>query len=210
MPTIRGWGPAGRGGYAGGGGLSFPGMGGGGGGTVPVFGNGPQGSVVPPGGSGGPLNQTAQTYPELEALQGRYNQHLDNLSGNTGHVMDTMATKFRDAREGGRENLRQANVAAGRSSTPATGNYESQTQRGVQSTLADVANERERMLTGALQGGLGIARAPAELALQEKGHGLAMYTAQTNAANQAAQMNLQALLAMLQAQRQSPIYGGGY
>jgi hypothetical protein len=183
-------------------GASFPSFGNSG--SVPVFGNNSTGGAS----AGVALNQTAQTYPELEALQGRYNRHLDNLEGNTGHVMDTMATKFRDAREGGRENLRQANVLGGRASTPATANYESQTQRGVQSTLADVANERERMLTGALQGGLGIMRAPAELALQEKGHGLAVYQAQTQAQNAASQMNLQALLAMLQAQRQSPIYSG--
>ena len=63
-------------------------------------------------------------------------------------------------------------------------------------------------MTGALQGGLAIAKAPAELALQEKGHSLAAY--QTSAAVQAQQSQsaLQALLASLQAQRQSPIYGG--
>jgi hypothetical protein len=162
------------------------------------------------GGDPGGLSQTAQTYPELEALQGRYNRHLDDLQNNTGHVMDVMGTKMRDAREGGRENLRQANTFAGRASTPETSNYESNTQRGVQSTLADVANDRERQLTGALQGGLGIARAPADLALAEKGYGLQAYQAQTQAANQKAQLDLQALMAMLQAQRQSPIYSGGY
>lgn len=201
------------GGY-GGGGMDWSSLMGGGGGSssVPVPTSGPlpgMSQTMNDGGDGG-LQQTAQTYPELEALQGKYNQHLSDLQNNTGHVMDTMATKFRDAREGGRETLRQGNAFAGRASTPETSNYESNTQRGVQSTLADVANDRERQLTGALQGGLAIARAPADLALAEKGYGLQAYQAQTQAANQKAQLDLQALMAMLQAQRQSPIYSGGY
>jgi hypothetical protein len=174
------------------------------------FGGGMPSLTQAPGGGGGApgLSLQAQTYPELEALQQKYNSHLDDLKNNTGHVMDVMGTKMRDAREGGKESLRQANAFAGRASTPANAAYEAQTQRGVQSTLADVANDRERQLTSALQGGLGIARAPAELALSEKGLGLQAYQAQTQAANQSAQMNLQALLALLQAQRSSPVYSG--
>lgn len=178
---------------------------------------GPGASLPPVGGSmggggsaggGSDFSMSAQTYPALEALQGRYDKYLGNLESNSGQIMDQAATRLRDAREGGRENLRQANTFAGRASAPSTANYEAQTQRGVQQAIADVTTDRERTLGSALQGGLGIARAPAELALSEKGLGLQAQQAQASAQAQQAQMQLQQMLALLQAQRSSPIYGG--
>lgn len=191
-------------------GPTFPGMGGMGyGNSVPIYGNNAPaspGGVVGP--SGPNLNVNAQTSPELQALLDRNNRNLDEIESGTGHEMDVMGQKFRDAREGGRESLRQANAFAGRASTPATAGYEAETQKGVQGTLADVALRRRQMLTGAIQGSLGIARAPGDMALAEKGLGLQAYQAQTAAQNAAAQLQLQQMLALLNAQRQSPIYSG--
>ncbi len=147
------------------------------------------------------INLTASTYPALEALQGRYTKYLDNLEGNTGHMMDIAGQKLRDAREGGKAALQQSAGIRGVASNPALGKYESDTQRGVQQAITDVGVERERTLGAALGSGVGVYGAPANLALQEKGLGINAYQAQQQAtANQ-----FQMWLALLNAQRQSPL-----
>jgi hypothetical protein len=154
------------------------------------------------------ININAGMYQPLNALQDRYNKYLGNLETNTGHIMDTAGAKLRDAREGGKTSLQQGNTMRGVASSPNMANYEAQTQRGVQQTIGDITTERERTLGSALQGGLGIMRSPAELAMQEKGLGIQAYQASTAAQNAAAQQNLNAFLAMLNAQRSSPLYTG--
>lgn len=168
--------------------------------------------AMPPIPSLGPapgINVTASTYPALEALQERYNKYLGGLETNTGQIMDQAGSRLRDAREGGKRSLQQSQGARGVASSPADSRYEADTQRGVQGAISDIATERERTLGAALQGGLGIARGPADLALSEKGLGINAYQAQQQA--QIGQFN--AWLALLNAQRNSPLnqqtYTGG-
>lgn len=189
-----------------------------GGGGSTVFGGG--GGVQTGGGFGsmppipsfGPapgINMTASTYPALEALQKRYDTYLGGLETNTGQIMDQAGARLRDAQEGGKRSLQQTQGLRGVASSPADARYEADTQRGVQGAISDIATERERTLGAALQGGLGIARGPADLALAEKGLGINAYQAQ-NAA-QMGQFN--AWLALLNAQRNSPLnqpYTGGF
>ena len=150
------------------------------------------------------LNIQAQTNPQLEALQGRANKYMDDLQAGTGHAMDLAGQKMRDAREGGRQALGTSEGMRGVASSNRMGQYEADTQRGVTRAIADTGLERERMLGSAIQGSLGIARAPGEMALQEKGFGLSAYQAQ----QQANQQQFSNFMALLNAQRQSPIYGG--
>jgi hypothetical protein len=165
--------------------MSMPGTGGGGG-----------------GGGGGTF--TAQTNPALDALQGRYDKYLNGLEGNTGRIMDIAGSRLRDAREGGRTSLQASEALRGVGTSNRVGNYDAATTRGEQGAIADITTQRENTLGSALQGGLGIAKAPADLALQEKGLGLQAAAQQQQAANQ----QLQAWLALLQSQRQSPVYSG--
>lgn len=154
------------------------------------------------GGAGGSF--TAQTNPALDALQGRYDKYLDNLEGNTGRIMDIAGSRIRDAREGGRSALQASEALRGVGSSNRVGNYDADTTRSQQGAIADITTQRENTLGSALQGGLGIARAPGEFALAEKGLGIQAAQAQQAAANQ----QLQAYLALLQSQRQSPIFSG--
>jgi len=164
----------------------------------------PAGGAAGAGGGGGGGTFTAQTNPALDALQGRYDKYLDNLEGNTGRIMDIAGSRLRDAREGGRTSLQASEALRGVGSSNRLGGYDAATTRGEQGAIADITTERERTLGGALQGGLGIAKAPGDMALAEKGLGIQAAGQQQQAANQ----QLQAWLALLQSQRQSPIYSG--
>jgi hypothetical protein len=155
-------------------------------------------------GAPGAATVTAQTNPMLDALTTRYGSYLDNLEGNTGRIMDIAGSKLRDAREGGRNALQQSEGFRGVSSSNRLGQYDTATQRGVQGAIADITTAREGTLGNALQGAVGVARAPAELALAEKQFGL--QTANAQQANVNNQFNQ--LMALLNATRQSPIYSG--
>lgn len=179
--------------------------------------NGGYGPAAPVGGGGGggfggggaspgPTSTaiSAATSPALDALQGRYGKYLDNLEGNSGRIMDIAAGRLRDTREGGRAALQQSQGFRGVGSSNRLANYDASTQRGQAGAIADITTQREGTLGNALQGGLGIARAPADLALAEKGFGL-------TAANQQLQQQQQTfnqLQALLQATRTSPLTGG--
>jgi hypothetical protein len=171
-----------------------PVMGGGFGGMMPNFGGPPPG-----------INISAQNNPALEALQARYDKYLNGLEANSGQIMDQAGSRLRDAREGGLKTLTQTQGLRGVASSPATAKYEADTQRGVQSAIADITTDRERTLGAALTGGLGIARAPGEMALAEKGLGINAFQAQSAANMQ----QFQAWLALLNAQRDSPMMGSG-
>lgn len=163
----------------------------------------PDGSSGASGGAGG--NFSASTYAPLEALQGRYNKYLDNLEGNSGQIMDQAASRLRDIREGGRKSLMASEGSRGINTSNRLSNYEADTAGSQAKAIADITTNREQTLGNALQGGLGIAQAPANLALSEKGFGLSA-AAQQQAA---AQQNLQSYLALLNSQRTSPIYTPG-
>lgn len=172
---------------------------------TPVGPPGPPGGIGGAGGAGGPTGTfTAQTNPALDALQGRYDKYLDNLEGNTGRIMDIAGSRLRDAREGGRTSLQASEALRGVGTSNRMGNYDAATTRGVQGAIADITTQREATLGSALQGGLAISKAPADLALQEKGLQLTAAGQQQQAANQ----QMQAWLALLNSQRQSPIYAG--
>lgn len=156
----------------------------------------------------GPLEFKADTNAGLDALAKRYNSHLDDIENNTGRIMDQRGSRLRDAREGGARALGDASLQSGHASDPAVAQYASDTTRGVESAVADVAQEQQNALTSALQGGVAVNRAPSDLALDEKRFQLSAYQADSAAKNQSAQLNLQALMASLNAQRDSPIYNG--
>jgi len=216
-------------------------MGGGGG----YYGGSVKGSIFNTGGGGGnngrpydapkedtppPPNITAQIDPNLTQVNQEAQDYLSRLQSGTGYAMDIMGQKARDAREGGRTALLQANALAGRPSGAGLSNYEAQTQQGVQDALATTALGRESMYGQALGTALSAARAPGDQALAEKGLSLQAYQAHQQAVNAANQANntaandaFQQMLALLQARRSSsdpnPInvnspyessYGGGY
>lgn len=184
----------------------------GGGGSVQIVPGPPRTSpLTPPTQGGAPAaaapstTLNAEMYQPLTALQGRYDKYLNNLESGTGQIMDQAGQRFRDAREGGRQSLIQGQGIRGVGSSNQLAGYEAGTQRGVQSAVADMANARTQMLGGALQGGVGVMGAPAELSLKERGLGL-----QAAQLNEQTQMNnFNRFLALLNAQRQSPIYSGG-
>ncbi len=149
---------------------------------APATGGGGVGSMV---GGNADLTVSAQTNPALNALLQKYNKNLGDIQAGTGHEMDVMGQKLRDAREGGRQAIQQSNVQRGVASSPDLANYEAQTQRGVQSTLADVEQARQKEYTDALSGALPITEAPADLALREKGEDLQAYAAEQAAKNSA-------------------------
>lgn len=155
-----------------------------------------------------PLEFTASTDAGLDALKNRYNTQLDNIQNNTGRIMDQRASRFRDIREGGANALSQGMTQAGKASDPAQAGYAAATAQGEQRAVTDVGQEQQNAYTSALQGGVAVNRAPADLALDEKRFQLSAYTADKAAQNQDAQTNLQALQAMLNDQRSSPIYSG--
>jgi hypothetical protein len=165
----------------------------------------PGGGVAPSvGGGGGTGTFTAQTSPALDALQGRYDKYLSGLESNTGRIMDIAGSKLRDIREGGRTSLQASEALRGIGSSNRVANYDAATARSQQGAIADITTQREGTLGAALQGGLGIAKAPADLALSEKGLQLSAAAQQQQAANS----SLQAYLSLLQANRSSPIYSG--
>lgn len=147
------------------------------------------------------LNLHADTNQALEALAGQYSQQLSDIKGNTGHIMDTLGTKMRDSREGGRRALQEDSTLAGRASDPGLANYDSQTQGMVDQTLADVALGQQDRLTSALQGGVSVMGAPASMAMNEKNLQVQAYNAQ----NAAAQNSFDRFLALLNATRTSPL-----
>lgn len=167
-------------------------------------------AVTPVGGSGGasassPLTLTAQTNPALDALLATNNKYIRDLQSGTGLAMDIAGQKMRDAAEGSKAALGQSEGFRGVRSSNRMAGLEADTNRNVTQAIGNVAAERERMLGGAIQGSLGIARAPAEMALAEKGLGLNAFQAQ----KQAEQQDFGAFLALLNAKRESPIYSGG-
>jgi hypothetical protein len=175
---------------------AYDGGGGGGGGSAYT------GGTTPP--PAAPLSLHADTNQALDALIGRYTKQLDNLSSNSGEMMDIAAQKIRDAREGGRKELGQASLAAGRASDPNIAAYDAATEGAQAGAIAGTAAQREANLTNALQGGVGVMGAPANLALQEKQLQLGAYNAQNAATNN----TFQQFMAMLNASRTSPIYTG--
>jgi hypothetical protein len=146
----------------------------------------------------------ADTNQALEALTGRYNTQLDNLSSNSGQMMELAGQKIRDAREGGRTALQQDSLAAGRASDPALAGYDASTERSQAGAIADVAAQREGQLTNAIAGGVGVMGAPAAQALTEKQLQLQAYQANSASANN----TFNQFLALLNSNRQSPIYTG--
>ncbi len=150
------------------------------------------------------INVSAQSNPHLDALLSRSNANLDRLTSGGGELMDTAAGRIRDIREGGRAALGQSEGMRGVSSSGRLADYEGDTSRAQMGAITDITNNRQQNLTSAIQGGLGIAGAPAEMALREKQFGLATHQANQQSAND----NFQRFLALLQAQRTSPIYSG--
>lgn len=150
------------------------------------------------------LNIGAQTNPALDALLARSTANLDRLSSGGGELMDTAAGRIRDIREGGKASLGQSEGMRGVSSSNRAGQYEADTSRAQMGAITDITNNREQNLTSAINSGLGIAGAPAEQALREKQFGLATHQAN----QQSASDNFQRFMALLNAQRSSPIYSG--
>jgi len=150
------------------------------------------------------LTLKADTNASLEALRNRYGTHLDNITGNSGQMMDLAGSRIRDAREGGRAALQQDSMFAGKASDPSLASYDSQTQGQVAGAVADVAAGREAHLTSALQGGVNVMGAPEDQAMREKQLQLGAYQAENAAKNQ----NFSSFLALLNATRTSPIYTG--
>jgi hypothetical protein len=149
----------------------------------------------------GSVNLSAQTNPALDALLQRSNRYMDTLESNTGGAMTKAAQLVRDAREGGKRTLQQNEAMRGVGSSNAQSNYEAGTTGLETKALSDVAAAREATLGGAIQGALGIARAPAEMSLQERHLGLSAAQLQ----QQAAQANMDRWLALLNATRNSPV-----
>jgi len=147
---------------------------------------------------------SAQTNPALDALLARSTANLDRLTSGGGELMDTAAGRIRDIREGGRSALGQSEGMRGVSSSNRMGQYEADTSRGEMGAITDITNNRQQNLTSAIQGGLGVAGAGQEMALREKQFGLATQ----QAASQSANDNFAHFMALLQAQRSSPIYSG--
>jgi hypothetical protein len=159
-----------------------------------------------------PIDIQAQTNPGLDQTNTQYQDYLTRLKEGSGFAFDVAGQKARDAREGGRKALIQANALAGRSSTAGLSGYEAGTQRAVQGALTDAALGREQQYGSALSGAVTAAQAPVNAALAEKNLGLNAWQAQanqiqaTNAANAAAQQTAwQQMMALLQAQRSSPL-----
>lgn len=150
------------------------------------------------------LTLKADTNASLEALRNRYGTHLDNITGNSGQMMDLAGSRIRDAREGGRAALQQDSMFRGAASDPSLASYDSQTQGQVAGAVADVAAGREAHLTSALQGGVNVMGAPEDQAMREKQLQLGAYQAENAAKNQ----NFSSFLALLNATRTSPIYTG--
>ena len=93
--------------------------------------------------------------------------------------------------------------------------YEADTARGEQGAIADMVNNRQQNYTAAIQGSLGIAGAAGDRALSEKRFGLDAQNsanqfglASRAAESQAANDNFARYMALLNAQRNSPIYTG--
>lgn len=152
-----------------------------------------------------PLTLSAQTNPALDSLLAQQNKYISDLQSGTGLAMDVAGQKMRDAAEGSKAALGQSEGFRGVRSSNRMAGLEAETNRNVTKAIGDVASERERMLGAAIQGGLGIARAPGEMALAEKSLGLNAFQAQ----RQSEAQDLSAFMALLNAQRSSPIYSGG-
>lgn len=184
-------------------------------GPAPSYAGGGGAAAAPPppppaaaSGAGGALTLHADTNQALSALSGRYGKHLDNLEGNTGHIMDTAASRIRDVREGGRRALQEDALFANKASDPGLASYEAGTSGLQAGAIADIAQGREANLTNALVGGVGVMGAPAEMALKEKGTQIAAYNAENAAKSAVSNMAFQQWMALLNANRTSPIYTG--
>lgn len=190
----------------------FGGVGGGGIPPIPpsALGGGFGGGGASPSGGGGASSLTlnADTNHALEALRGRYDKQLNDLSSNTGHIMDTAGSRIRDAREGGRQALQQDALFANKASDPSLASYDAATVGAQAGAIADIAAGREANLTNALQGGVSVMGAPADLALREKGLQVNAYQAENQAKAATNNMAFQQWLALLNATRTSPIYTG--
>lgn len=186
-----------------------------GGGALPYSGGGGNGLPYSQGGaataagaasssSAPSLTLKADTNQALNALLSRQDQHLDNLTNNSGAIMDTAASRIRDLREGGRRQLQEDSLFRGAASDPSLSAYDAETTGMATKAIADTAVQREGNLTNAIQGGLGVAGAPAAEARAEKGLQVSAYQAEQAAKNQ----NFASWLALLNASRTSPIYTG--
>lgn len=158
---------------------------------------------------------TAQVHPALSALGDRYTEYLDDYMEGTGHALDVLGGRIRDAREGGRRSLAASEGLRGIKSSNRMAQYEAETQGDMAKAMTDAALRREESYGGAMRGGLPIYQAPGQMAMAEKGLGLSAWQAanqanQWNAAqqHQVAQDEFANFLAMLQAQRTSPVYTG--
>jgi hypothetical protein len=118
------------------------------------------------------VNLQAQPNPHLEALTKDYKGYTDDLKSGTGHFLDVTGQKIRDAREGGKRSLAESESFRGIGSSNRAAQYEEGTLDELQRGLTDAGIERERTYGAALQGGVGVYGAPADLALREKGLGL--------------------------------------
>ncbi len=161
-----------------------------------------------------PIDIQAQNNPGLEKVQTQSQEYLDRLKEGSGFAFDVAGQKAREAAEGGRKALMQANALAGRPTTANLAGYDAGTQRSIQGALADSALGREEMYGRALNTAELAARGTVDAALNEKRLGLDSWQAQanaisaTNAANMAAQQTAwQQMMALLQAQRSSPLGG---
>lgn len=177
--------------------------------TPYVYGNPPTsqpGATAPASGPAAApaLSLHADTNAALTALNDRYTQNLNNLQDGNGQIMDIAGSKIRDAREGGRRALQEGNIQAGKASDPSLAGYDAETQRGVEGAITDLALGQEDKYTSAIQGGVNVAGAAPGLALSEKQLQLSAY----NAENAADRNNFDKFLALLNANRQSPIYQG--
>ncbi len=157
---------------------------------------------------GAPVTFKADTNAALDALSGKYTQHLDDLENNSGKIMDIAGQRMRDAREGGRRSMSDTMTLSGKATDPAAAQYEADTTRGVEGAIADTEAQREAQLTSALQGGVAVHSASPELALKEKQFQAGVYGQQQQAQAQEASANFDRFLALLNSQRTSPIYTG--
>lgn len=152
------------------------------------------------------VNVSAETPTRLTEALDKQRDYTTSLQEGTGHALDVLGGRLRDAAQGGRRQLQATSLIKGQDPSLALSRYDAGTQGQIAGALAQEALGREEAVGRNLATSAQLASTPAELALQEKRFGLdAARLAQDQRAR-----DLMAFQATLAAFRQSPLYGNYY
>lgn len=171
-------------------------------------------SIEPVGGpgGGGPITFEAGEYGPLVDLQRRYTGYLDDFGPATDRGAIRLGQDIRDLGSGMAAERAGGYAARGlRGGGDLATTLETQanvdTTRAAGRAMSDYREGRARSYGEAIRAGLGVAGAPAEMALREKEFAANARMGEANLGLARARNTMDQYLALLNANRSSPIYG---